>query len=97
MQSCPDNIKVKTAQSSQAVKWEEPVFTDNCGEYPDCNVQITTTVASNSIFYVNVPITVKYTARDPSDNRNEECKFDVKLEGMLLDSLMNIIFKNILP
>ena len=80
---CPDDI-VKFTSSNQPewIDWPEPIYTDNCGDYPVCRLSVTNNYNHNP---VRVPVgakyNIEYTAIDPSGNANKECSFSIYLKG----------------
>ena len=81
MLSCPDPQTIESAQSTERVFWDEPTYKDNCGVYPNCTIKKITNTASGSEFSIlSSPYTVRYEARDPSGNSNEECSFQITIK-----------------
>uniref|UniRef100_A0A7M5V322 HYR domain-containing protein n=1 Tax=Clytia hemisphaerica TaxID=252671 RepID=A0A7M5V322_9CNID len=75
--SCPGNIAKEITTGSIRIFWNQPVYTDNCGK--TCLTIIPDT-SSGSRFLVDSIHTVRYIAKDPSGNRNEECVFTVEVK-----------------
>ena len=78
---CPSDITMKSSESSVKVTWDEPRYSDNCGNYSECKIDIYTATPSGSNFAKDTPTRVSYTATDPSNNVNEECIFNVLVKG----------------
>ena len=100
MLTCPGGIIRETDKPNMQVFWKEPTYTDNCGVYPDCKIDKSSTIDSGTLFVVDIPYTVKYTARDPSSNVNVECSFQVRIKkkpgtetvfGLVIDDFLRII------
>ena len=71
---------METTDAYLTVDWEKDAeYTDNCGEYPICNVRVRPSISRSSIFTRDVPVAVHYTAIDPYGNTNEECSFIVSV------------------
>ena len=77
MISCPGNIVKETTANRIRIFWDEPVYTDNCGK--SCSIAVVSSVSSGTEFIAGSINTVRYAARDPSGNRNDECVFTVKV------------------
>ena len=89
MLTCPDPQTIELAQPEDTKRmfWVEPTYKDNCGVYPNCTIDIKTSIQSGSEFNINSsPYIVRYKARDPSGNVNEECTFKItiKRKGIFL-------------
>lgn len=78
---CPPDQNIKSSDNSVVVTWDEPRYSDNCGNYSECKIDIYTATASGSKFTKDTPTRVSYTATDPSGNVNEECIFNVHVKG----------------
>ena len=79
---CPDeNIIKKTSKTEERVIWTEPIYSDNCGNSSECQIDIYTPTPPNSVFQQGSTTPVSYKATDPSGNSNEECIFNVIIKG----------------
>ena len=78
--NCPSNIEKETDKDQVMVTWDEPQYTDNCGNYSKCPLKIIPSNYPGSNFHVNSETLVYYTASDPSNNRNVECTFTIKIK-----------------
>ena len=79
---CPDDITVKSDNDFEWVSWQEPEFTDNCGDYPKCHISITNQYSQNPLRVpTGIKYPVEYTAIDPSNNDNKECSFTVTVKS----------------
>eukprot|EP00111_Clytia_hemisphaerica_P015651 TCONS_00046199-protein len=78
---CPDNIVNETSNADMQIFWKVPTYEDNCGKYPNCSIDVIPMEGpiSGSKFAKKTETTIRYTARDPSGNLNEECTFTVKV------------------
>ena len=77
---CPGDQVNETNKDDFQVFWNEPTYTDNCQDNSSCQIKVTTNLASGSKFTVSSPYTVRYKAKDPSGNVNEECTFKVTIK-----------------
>ena len=75
--TCPNNIIKETTSDAIEVLWNHPTYSDNCGSYPNCTLNILYNVAPGSMFLSSTTNTVRYEARDPSGNVNEQCIFKI--------------------
>ena len=81
MLTCPDSQTIESAKSDEQAFWDEPTYKDNCGVYPNCTIKKLSNTASGSSFSIkSSPYTVRYEARDPSGNINEECSFQITIK-----------------
>ena len=78
---CPENIVVNTDKAQVRVRWNEPIFSDNCGSYLDCAVRVQGNILSGSWFAMGQTVQVMYRAVDPSGNVQDGCTFTVKIQG----------------
>ena len=79
---CPsENIIRRTHKSKIQVVWDEPEYSDNCGSYKECKIDLFTATRSNSEFQKGSVTKVAYIATDESGNKNEECIFNVIVKG----------------
>jgi len=77
----PSNIERKTSASKIRVMWEEPQYSDNCGNYSQCKIDILSSTPSNSEFQQGSTTKITYKALDPSGNVNEKCIFNVIIKA----------------
>merc|ERR1711962_216390 len=76
---CPDDIVVKTDQSFATVGWEEPIYTDNCGDVTKC-LQIKSQYQNPIRVPVGLTYLIKYLAIDRNHNVNAECEFTIQVK-----------------
>ena len=77
---CPDDIVVKTDESFATVGWEEPIYTDNCGDVTKC-LQVKSQYRNPIRIPVGLTYLIKYLAIDRNHNVNAECKFTIQVKG----------------
>ena len=94
---CPGNQVNETNKPDFRVFWNEPTYTDNCQDNSSCQIKIRSNLASGSKFNIHSsPYTVRYTAKDPSGNVNEECTFKVTIKKKIGNSsVFKFIPKNL--
>ena len=68
------------------VTWDEPEYSDNCGNYSQCKIDIFSSNPSNSEFQQGTTTKITYKATDPSGNLNEKCIFNVIIQGEFLEA-----------
>ncbi len=78
--SCPKDFEKSTAKSRTIGGWLIPTYSDNCGT--TCPLKITSNHHPVDFQKVGTSIEVRYTAEDPSGNKNVACKFNVKIKGI---------------
>ena len=79
--SCPDDIEVKTSAAKTRVSWTVPTYSDNCGNYSECAIKISSNIQPNEEFNSNTKTEIIYTATDPSGNENKDCIFLVTMKS----------------
>jgi len=78
VRNCPTNLTF--TGGAQAVTWEDPITTDNCGSN---DLVLTSTHTSGTVFSEGCT-TVTYTSTDACGN-NRDCSFEVCIEGITCD------------